>query len=333
MMDHYEELGLDRSASPEEIRQAYKRLVRLLHPDLCSDEPVRQLAELQMKRLNGVLAVLTNPAERANYDRRLARSRAPWPFPRLPSAGRALGPAKWCWMALSAVAFLSILLLLLRPGPHPPPARQRESPPADRAAPAKEPARRPPSQRLRARISSGRERPAVTNPENQPPAELSPATGSRPEIEAFHGDAGPGPPGEIPFAAVQPIPLTRAPALPTLSGEWLYVPSEHSKNAGMYPPEYIELRVTEGAGILRGRYRARYHITDQAISPTVSFQFAGPAEGDAASLPWIGIGGAKGEVSLRLVNPGALEVSWVATQMGEELGLISGTATLVRRLD
>ena len=39
MMDHYEELGLDRSASPEEIRQAYKRLVRLLHPDRCSDEP------------------------------------------------------------------------------------------------------------------------------------------------------------------------------------------------------------------------------------------------------------------------------------------------------
>src|SRR5580700_6302662 len=35
MMDYYEELGIDRSASPEEIRQAYKHLVRLLHPDHC----------------------------------------------------------------------------------------------------------------------------------------------------------------------------------------------------------------------------------------------------------------------------------------------------------
>jgi len=45
------------------------------------------------------------------------------------------------------------------------------------------------------------------------------------------------------------------------------------------------------------------------------------------------LGGAKGDVSLRLIDSGALEVTWVATQMGEELGLISGTATLIRRLD
>ena len=132
---------------------------------------------------------------------------------------------------------------------------------------------------------------------------------------------------------MQPIPSAGSPAHPTLSGEWLFVPPAHSKSAGMYPPEYIELRVTEESGILHGRYRARYRIADQAISPTVSFQFAGPAETDGASLPWIGIGGPKGEVSLRLINNGALEVSWVATQMGEELGLITGTATLVRRLD
>jgi glucose/arabinose dehydrogenase len=34
-----------------------------------------------------------------------------------------------------------------------------------------------------------------------------------------------------------------------------------------------------------------------------------------------------------LLASGGLEVSWVANQMGAELGLISGTATLVRKLD
>src|SRR5579872_4908749 len=75
MMDYYEELGVDRAASPDEIRQAYKRLVRLLHPDRCTDEQMRPLAELQVKRLNEILSVLTNVQERAGYDRGLASNR------------------------------------------------------------------------------------------------------------------------------------------------------------------------------------------------------------------------------------------------------------------
>jgi hypothetical protein len=105
------------------------------------------------------------------------------------------------------------------------------------------------------------------------------------------------------------------------------------KTDGLYPPDYIELSLTEQSGILRGRYRARYHVPDQAISPTVSFQFEGQSGPDRASLPWNGAGGAKGEVRLRLLTSGTLEVTWVANQLSEELGLISGTATLVRKLD
>src|ERR1022692_1072089 len=72
MMTYYEELGVPAEASREEIRQAYKRLVRLLHPDHCGDPATRVLAELQMRRLNGILEVLSHPGERANYDLSLA---------------------------------------------------------------------------------------------------------------------------------------------------------------------------------------------------------------------------------------------------------------------
>src|SRR5215471_13485773 len=70
-MDYYEEFGVDRTAGPEEIRQTYKRLVRLLHPDRCRDNEIKRLADLQMKRLNGILQILTDPDRRAEYDLRL----------------------------------------------------------------------------------------------------------------------------------------------------------------------------------------------------------------------------------------------------------------------
>ena len=81
--------------------------------------------------------------------------------------------------------------------------------------------------------------------------------------------------------------------------------------------------------MVRGRYRARYRITDRAISPNVTFEFAG----HGATIPWRGPGGAQGEITLRLLPGGALEVSWVANQIGTAMDLISGTATLVRKLD
>jgi hypothetical protein len=123
------------------------------------------------------------------------------------------------------------------------------------------------------------------------------------------------------------------PLRPQLTGVWLLLPSPRSKTSGVYPPEYIELSLIEVSGTLRGRYRARYHISDRAISPTVSFQFEGQAGPDRASLPWSAAGGARGEVQLRLLTPATLEVTWVANHLSEELGLISGTATLVRKLD
>ncbi|WP_138445020.1 DnaJ domain-containing protein [Sinomonas susongensis] len=71
--DFYEVLGVDRSASQQEIRRAYRRLVRELHPD--SPEAGSASAD----RLGAVFeayAVLGHPHRRAAYDQALRRAEA-----------------------------------------------------------------------------------------------------------------------------------------------------------------------------------------------------------------------------------------------------------------
>ncbi|MGA3023403.1 MAG: DnaJ domain-containing protein [Bryobacteraceae bacterium] len=70
-MDYYEELNVPRSASQDEIRRAGRRLARFFHPDLQTDPEMRETAELQMRRLNHILSVLTQPLERMQYDQTL----------------------------------------------------------------------------------------------------------------------------------------------------------------------------------------------------------------------------------------------------------------------
>jgi curved DNA-binding protein len=63
--DYYETLGVPRSASQEEIRQAYRKLARKYHPDV-SKQPD---AELRFKELGEANEVLKDPEKRAAYDR------------------------------------------------------------------------------------------------------------------------------------------------------------------------------------------------------------------------------------------------------------------------
>jgi molecular chaperone DnaJ len=65
MADHYELLGLARDASPEEIKRAFRRLARELHPDTNPDPA----AEAQFKLVAQAYEVLSDPEKRERYDR------------------------------------------------------------------------------------------------------------------------------------------------------------------------------------------------------------------------------------------------------------------------
>ncbi|MDQ1530599.1 MAG: molecular chaperone DnaJ [Microbacteriaceae bacterium] len=64
MADHYEVLGVERDASSDEIKKAYRRLARQLHPDV---NPGPEAAE-RFKDVTHAYDVLSDPRQRQEYD-------------------------------------------------------------------------------------------------------------------------------------------------------------------------------------------------------------------------------------------------------------------------
>jgi DnaJ domain len=188
---------------------------------------------------------------------------------------------------------------------------------------------------------------AVTARLTPPKGDAAPAGGTPPSAQIASSPKLAPPPQSIPSLApnqnqpnapaVASPPASVAPAeiLATssgLEGEWIYAPKKPEKRKpGLYPPDFIELRLFRSQGALRGIYHARYQVDEaRQISPEVSFQLSSQEE-NAKTLVWESANGSKGWLKVNPVDRSTIKVQWQTTVYSREPSLTAGVATLIRR--
>ncbi|WP_448572626.1 J domain-containing protein [Trichothermofontia sp.] len=87
---YYDRLGVQPSASVQQIRQAYRRLSRQYHPDT-TDLPAA-IATEKFKQLNEAYATLSQPERRHQYDVKIGYARLAGVRPNAPGEWRRSSP-------------------------------------------------------------------------------------------------------------------------------------------------------------------------------------------------------------------------------------------------
>ena len=64
-IDYYKILEIDKNASADEVKKAYRKLARKLHPDL---NPNDKEANKKFQQINEANEVLSDPVKRKKYD-------------------------------------------------------------------------------------------------------------------------------------------------------------------------------------------------------------------------------------------------------------------------
>jgi molecular chaperone DnaJ len=66
--DYYETLGIERNASDDEIKKAFRKLARVHHPDVHTGDQQKKVSEEKFKEINEAYEILSDQEKRRRYD-------------------------------------------------------------------------------------------------------------------------------------------------------------------------------------------------------------------------------------------------------------------------